>query len=120
MPSNEIQVARLIERLIEKTKAGTLAWQPSSQPNTYQSRFGDFVIRISGTSMGMLSSSEQLTVARLDGSVVERIGTGYATSATAIMELSEIPPEVQKQLSRLYRMVADKNDDLEELIRMLG
>jgi hypothetical protein len=120
--SSELQISRLVERLTEKTLAGQMRWEPSPQRDTYQVRFGDFLIRLTGPSKGLLPDDAQLTVMKLDGRVVEHVGSRLAAIGA---QLSGHPGPVlgeaaRTKLARLYHMVADSNDEIDELLRAIG
>lgn len=121
MASSELQISRLVERLVEKTLAAQMRWEPSPQRNTYQARFGDFLIRLTGPSSGLLTDGAQLTVVRLDGRVIESVGHPFSgASATISGQTTNVSEATRKELFRLYRMVDDRNDEIDELISMMG
>jgi hypothetical protein len=119
--SSELQISRLVERLVEKTLAAQMRWEPSPQRDTYQARLGDFLIRLTGPTSGLLMDSAQLTVMRLDGRVIESVGHPFSGAAAAISgQTTMISEATRKELVRLYHMVADRNDEIDELISMMG
>jgi hypothetical protein len=118
--SNELQISQLVQRLVEKTLAGQMRWEPSPQRNTYQVRFGDFLIRLTGPSQGLIPDDVTLTVMRLDGRVVESVGSGLTTLGATLSGYTTVSGETRKQLARLYNMIAQGNDEIDELLRMIG
>ncbi|MEO7178480.1 MAG: hypothetical protein ABIW83_06530 [Allosphingosinicella sp.] len=122
MASNELQISKLVKRLVEKTLGGQMRWEPSPQRNTYQVRSGDFLIRLTGPSRGVVSDDTVLTVMRLDGRVVEAVGSRLGNIAATLggYHAVELSQATRAELERLYHMVADSNDEIDELLRAIG
>ena len=119
MASSREQINTLIIKLTNKSAAGEMTWEPSAQPKTYQTRVGNHLIQIKGSSGNALNrNTSMLTVLRLDGNVVEKF------SSSAIGLLGEFPatmisPTHGEMLDKLYEIVSGDTGDISELLKLL-
>src|SRR4051812_49034609 len=112
-------MAQLIGRLLEKTRSAQIKWERAAERGKFQSRFGDFVLLLSGTQYGGLMPNEAtLNIQRLDGRPVGNLSTnpGAISIVSGTTTTSEI---TRSQLRELYGLVANSSDDLDELLRLI-
>jgi hypothetical protein len=122
VPKNEVQVAQVINRLLEKTRSGHIKWGRTEEKFKYQSRFGNYVIWLHGLGRhGLLASLATIEIRRLDGTIVDSASNGMSAGAVTIMDTTVLSGAAGKQLSELYRLVSSSyDDDLEELLKLIG
>jgi hypothetical protein len=113
--NNYTQLAQIVKKLKDGTLVGSVIWEQGILPHHYQTRFGDFLITISGnmfSSISTLESMPSLEVKRLDGRTIAKVGRNI--SAT-----DQIPPDLETELRQLYSMLSDRSQDLEELLKII-
>lgn len=121
MAANAGQLHKLIIRLLRKTQTKELTWERNSTQNGYRTRIGDFAVTVekSATAFNPNSDEPQMTVTRLDGGIVAMTSTsnpfgGILSSAAGVQ------PGTSKLLRDLWDLIANRDDDIEELLNLLG
>jgi hypothetical protein len=115
------QISHLIARLLQKTQAKTVRWSQTASPGKYQIRFGDFSITISPLTMAHGGQREvMLQVQKLSGEPVTSVSTQQNALGAVILGHEAVDPLSASNLRQLYSMVADRNDDLDDLIKLIG
>lgn len=128
----ETQLLELLDKLLARTKSGTLGWSRSTASGSYQTRSGDFVIYLAGDprsleTMNAISSAASvaslrrpsLTIKRLNGKTVHEIGNNLNSLISAFGNSSS-SMALQNKVDELYSEVAYRDDDIEELLKSLG
>lgn len=120
MASSPEQLHKLIKRLLEKTAARQVSWEPSATGNSFRARVGDFVVQIELSIFAPLGSVQEptLTVTKLDGGRVAQ-----TTSPGNVMVpsgMTVIQPATQNMLSQLWNTIANRDDEISRLIEQLG
>lgn len=116
MQIGEAQIGTLVQKLIQSTASGKTKWEASIGQHNYQCRLGDFVILMRG-SKNAIAAEVTLNVKRLSGTVVANISSSpysFALPGPAVSDSTRVG------LERLFSMVDDRSEDLDELIKLLG
>jgi hypothetical protein len=122
VPNNSFQLSQLIGRLWERTQVGKVPWEQLSDQARFQTRQGDFLITVWGSLLpGFGVNQASLEVKRLNGVVVAQTGTGAGNPfAMTFGSAQGITDLARQQLNQLLEYLADRNTDLDELLRTLG
>lgn len=128
----ETQLTELLNKLIDRTKSGTLGWSRSSASGKFQARSGDFVIYLEGdpnesimanaisataANMGMQRTS--MTIKKLDGKTVHEINQNINALSTMLGK-SSASATLGSKINELYSLIANRDDDIEDLLKSLG
>lgn len=116
MRIGEAQIGTLVDKLIKSTASGKTKWETTVGGQSYQCRLGDFVIVMRG-SRSAIASDVTLNIKRLSGAVVANVSNnpyGFSFAGPSISDAT------RADLSKLFSMVDDRSDDLDELIKLLG
>lgn len=129
MVDSAAQLAQVVNKLLSKTSSGQQKWKPSLRPGTYQARFGNFAVEISGVSSENTISvfgkargtNASIKVTKLDGMFVAEAGgnSGSLASSITVRGGASFDNGAQEELNKLYRLVADRSKDLDELIDLI-
>lgn len=109
----------MIERLWEKTQAGSLKWSQLGSLTSYETRLGDFSIQLRGSPNVGLNRGVALRVAKLDGTEVTNVSSVNNALAGFASGVTVIPPSTSATLERLYQYVSSRDTDLDELLNLL-
>ncbi|HBV13575.1 MAG TPA: hypothetical protein DEB60_10700 [Brevundimonas sp.] len=116
MRIGEAQIGTLVDKLMKSTASGKAKWEATVDGQSYQCRLGDFVIVMRG-SRSVIASDVSLNIKRLSGAVVANVSNNpYGISFTG----PNVSEATRADLAKLFAMVDDRSDDLEELINLLG
>ena len=129
MASNFGQLAMIVDRLLERTEQGGVAWSKSAMRGQFQARFDNFLIQISGvpsTHAGLsslLNNGGTLRITTLEGTLVDQVlgGSSALGIATALSRNSPPPPQsLLDKIQQLYDMVTNESEDLNRLLKAIG
>jgi hypothetical protein len=118
------QIDKIIDGLLARTEMGFLKWEDSVEIGKYRTRMGDYALEIVGSTGGLLPNIS-LTIQRLDGKLVEKINTNavYQQPKTIGDVTSRASPQIsiesRKKLETLFEILKNKNNDLDDLLKML-
>ena len=126
MGDNTLQIGQILDRLIRGSHNGTVNWSDGVAKDSYQTRFGNFLIVLSGNgysppSANMLATNVfgtmpiRLEIKKLDGRSVATVGGNQMANAFT----PGYPQEVLSKVASLYNIVADRSEDLDELLKLL-
>lgn len=121
MAANAMQLHKLITRLLRKTESKELTWEQNSTQNGYRTRIGDFAVTVEKAvvSFGTTPIEPQMTVTRLDGGLVASTGPRNPFG-NALSNAAGIQPGTNKLLKELWDLIANRDDDIDELLTLLG
>ena len=128
MADNTLQVAQIIDKLYVKTVNGSQKWSPSLIGGRYQARFGDYTVEIRGSLSALSAATSNassyeatIKITKLDGNVVAETGGGaIARSLSSLTGMSPaLSQAAQSKLNQLYGLLADRSDDLDELLNLI-
>jgi hypothetical protein len=125
MASHFGQMAMVVDRLLEKTTQGTIAWSKSATRGQFQARFDDFLVQIWGTrSAGvfgtLLAGIPQKGSIRVSTISGELIGEISYHDFNEVLGVKNPPKALLDKLQELYDIVADESEDLSRLLKAIG
>lgn len=120
MAASAMQLHKLIKRLLDKSLSRNLSWEPAATGASFRTRIGDYVVQIQMDTPRALGTEPEpsLTVTKLDGGHVAATGSGI--NALLGHSITILQPGTQRLLNELWITVADRDDDIEQLIKQLG
>ena len=130
----------LVERLLDQTRLGKLAWQETNREGVYQATFTNYSVRLAPyvdsilAAFGAWSEVEQqaarergediyvLTISNADGHVTDRIGPPHSLSILGTLEMNSNPTFALtlNALKKLYETVDSKFNKSSALDELLG
>jgi hypothetical protein len=114
--ANIAQIETIIDRLLSKTETGSLRWDSTTGPGRYQTRLGDFVVMLQGTS-GPIESAVSLEIKRLSGTSVATVSTSQLNAL--MTRRTSLSDQGRQKLESLFQLVSDRSSDLDELLDLL-
>lgn len=118
MAASALQLHKLIKRLLEKSAARGLNWEPSTTGSSFRTRIGDFVVQIEQPALRSFGQGAEptLTVTRIDGGHVATTGGINSMLSQPVV----LQPGTVKMLLELWEMVANRDNDIDQLLKELG
>lgn len=122
MAGSELQLAQLISRLLERTRAGRVKWESAYISGTFQTRFGSYVIQLSGQARNLLlGGSIELVVKKLSGETIASTRSGPISAISSLNSShTTVSPAAMQELTQLYDLVSDTSAELDELLSLIG
>lgn len=131
MANNFVQLATIVDRLLDRTTQGKVTWNKSATRGQFQARFDDFLIQIGGVRTGTGSSSGlsnifnnggSLRITTLAGALVDEVlADPLRMTLGSITHNSAAPPqEFLNKIQKLYDLVASESEDLNRLLKAIG